>query len=216
MSSEVSPSKQNILNQLMKASSQRAANALSKMTGRAVTMKPAEAKYLRLGDIPAELDIAEEKIISIQQTVSGDVSGNIIMVFPRKVGLLLADILQNREIGTTRLLQEIDFSALSEVSNIIVAAYLNSLSRLLKIDIDQSVPKLTVTVIGDAIRSATRDMEKEEVPFSRPRKSLVLTFLAEYTIKEKMLNIGGYLVSLLDEDSTRMIVDSISEYKDTE
>lgn len=62
------------------------------------------------------------------------------------------------------LSDEVEYSAISELVNIVVTSYLNALSRMLDISLISSVPALTVDMFGAILSYAYIENEQYDDP----------------------------------------------------
>jgi len=95
----------------------------------------------------------EDLVVGVYITVSGDIPGHALLVFPYESALLLADILLGRPLGTTTRLDDMETSLVQEVGNIVTSAYLNALSDFYRCSLMPSPPGLAVDMAAAVIDS---------------------------------------------------------------
>jgi len=122
--------------------SAESAKSLSRMSKRNVQVLATEVKQLELKDIAAELEpLAKQPVIAYAQLLAG-VPGASLLVLSRENTLMLVDLLNEREIGSTGILQAADLSAIEETLNILSNSYMTALAESLGIKLGLSAPRV--------------------------------------------------------------------------
>jgi len=130
---------------------QHAGTALSKMIGQTVKVKLLAATMTSLDDLPKLVGDKESLVSGIYLPVTGDLSGSLLIVFPQKSAFILVDVLMKKEPGTTKELDEMDQSALSEAGNILAGNCLTALSHTLGMHLIEHVPEFAHGMVGALI-----------------------------------------------------------------
>ena len=120
-----------------------AAIALSQLIGRKIMVAVTNVRILPIDNYTRLIGKSDSLIMGIYLRVLGDVQGAILLVFLREPALSLIDVLMNQKIGTTKILGEIEQSALKEAGSILSASYLNAISDLMKLTVIPSVPRMS-------------------------------------------------------------------------
>lgn len=120
-----------------------AATALSQLTRRRVMINVPEIHLGRFHEIPGLL-WPDQATVAVVMQVFGDLTGRVLLAFVRPVAIRLVDCFLGRGAGHTRVLDEMEQSALKEAGNILCGAYLNALSEFLGMILLPSVPALTL------------------------------------------------------------------------
>lgn len=120
-----------------------AAIALSQLIGRKIMVAVTNVRILPIDNYTRLIGKSDSLIMGIYLRVLGDVQGAILLVFLREPALNLIDVLMNQKIGTTKILGEIEQSALKEAGSILSASYLNAVSDLMKLTVIPSVPRMS-------------------------------------------------------------------------
>jgi len=132
--------KEKELENVSRLAGKNVARALSKLSN--ITFK----EEYTIDLIPAaELPtLIEEKglIITYQQLTKKDIWGISLFTLTQQDALALVDMLNNRGVGTTKVLSELDKSALKEACNILSNSFMNSLSKYIKFEVDFNPPSL--------------------------------------------------------------------------
>jgi chemotaxis protein CheC len=82
----------------------------------------------------------ENKLVGVYLELTNEFLGSILFLFPYSSALVLSDLLMFQPVGTTRELNEMSQSAITEVGNVVVSAYTNALSSFLDTSIMLSPP----------------------------------------------------------------------------
>lgn len=126
-----------------------AMTALSQMLQCKVDMQVPQVKLLEFKDVGALMGGEEQIMVGIYLAVEGDITGSIMFLVKQDSAKHLVDkIMMGMGTGEGPGLNEMELSAMKEVSNIITGAYLNSLSALTNLKIYPSPPELAVDMAG--------------------------------------------------------------------
>lgn len=147
---ELTPPQLDALRELGNIGMGHAATALSQLLGRTIHLQVPRATVTDLAQVPELLGGAERIVAGIALEMTGEVHGNILLVFSeesvqRLVGQLLGpdeETSPDTPLGSSTLL---------EVGNIIASAYLNALGALLGMTLLPSVPQLSVDMAGAVV-----------------------------------------------------------------
>jgi chemotaxis protein CheC len=125
-----------------------AATSLSAMLGRKVDITVPSVIVEALGKVPEVLG-GEDKIVNVVCfSVSGQVSGSILLILSISECLGLASVLTGQKVSQTEDLDEMALSALKELGNITTGTYLRALGQGLKIKITHSIPEFASDMLG--------------------------------------------------------------------
>jgi chemotaxis protein CheC len=125
-----------------------AATAISQLLGAQVRITLPDVRVLGFNEAVHSLGHPEEQVAAILVEMSKDMEG--MMLFLMKMDFIqsvLHDML-GMEVSTFAQLDELAISALTEVGNIMISSYVNSLSGLAGMDIQLSVPALSINMLG--------------------------------------------------------------------
>ncbi|MFZ3209628.1 MAG: chemotaxis protein CheC [Geobacteraceae bacterium] len=130
---------------------EQAATALSQLVGQTINMS---VPRILLTDICQVLDVlgdADRMVVGIYLQILGNTRGNILIIFPRENAIkILEKILPKQKVKGAPL-TDLEISALKEVGNILASAYLNALSRILKMSLVPSVPDFSFDMVGAVV-----------------------------------------------------------------
>jgi chemotaxis protein CheC len=125
-----------------------AATALSQLIGRQVSMRVPKVNIIPFSQVSSIVGGAELLVVGIYFRVMGDVTGDILVVFPEDGARTLISLVLN---GTTEKdgeWTETAVSSLSEIGNILASSYLNALGTILGVTLIPSVPSLAYDMAG--------------------------------------------------------------------
>lgn len=114
---------------LFRHGSDEASEALSKWLGRPSRISVEQVEQIPLAEATEVLGDQETPVCACVMTLTGLLSGQLLLVFDDASGLALADLLLGKPVGGSTAWGDIQLSAALETANIIGCAYLNSLSR---------------------------------------------------------------------------------------
>ncbi|AKL95456.1 CheY-P phosphatase CheC [Clostridium aceticum] len=124
-----------------------AATALANMLDKKIDMEVPNVKLLDFNDVATTLGGEESVVAGIYFNLHGDLDGNIMFLLDIVSSKILTGILMGRE-DYSRELDEMDYSALQEVGNILSGSYIASLSTLTGLNLTLSIPSLCVDMAG--------------------------------------------------------------------
>ncbi|MBO5282107.1 MAG: chemotaxis protein CheC, partial [Lachnospiraceae bacterium] len=125
-----------------------AMTALSQMLQSKVDMQVPQVRLLEFSEVGAMVGGEEQLMVGVLLGVEGDITGSIMFLVELGAAKsLVKKIMMGYESGLQGL-DEMETSAMQEVSNIITGAYLNSLATLTNLCIYPTPPSLTVDMAG--------------------------------------------------------------------
>lgn len=172
-----------------------AARALSKLIGQRIDVNVSIAATVSLTRLPEAVGGREELVAGVYLPVTGDLEGAVLLVFPQRSVLTLADLLMKREVGAATRLSEMDQSAIKEVGNILSGSCLTALSQFLGVRLVEHIPDLACDMVGALVDSIS-------VKFGQKAEQ-VLVIVVEMTTEEKVKIIAYFfLLFSLEEAET--------------
>lgn len=125
-----------------------AATSLSQMLNTAVDMTVPSVRILDINDAANALGGPENVVIGILAKLYGDIEGIMMFIIEQSFAkTALASLLGEQEVSCDKL-SEMELSAISEIGNIMIAAYTGSIGTLSQLNIKTSVPAITVDMVG--------------------------------------------------------------------
>lgn len=125
-----------------------AMTALSQMLQCKVDMQVPQVRLMEFHEVGALMGGEEQLMIGIYLGIEGDITGSIMFLVKQDSAKHLVNKIMMGMGSDGPDFNEMEFSAMKEVSNIITGAYLNSLSMLTNLKIYPSPPALTLDMAG--------------------------------------------------------------------
>jgi chemotaxis protein CheC len=173
-----------------------AATALSMMIGKKVDMTVPSVNVVKLEEIVEQN--GESEVAGTVVRVLGDIAGNILLVFEKQISENIIKKLVGSEQSPE---SEMGSSVLCEITNIISAAYMNSIAQLTNLAILPSVPATTYDMMGAIL--TTTFIESNQ--YDEYILDIETVFL-DYDTEE---NIGGHFYYIPMPGSLEKILKSI-------
>lgn len=172
--------------------------ALAQILGRRIELQLPSVKVVNVSKLSSLLgNHPEEVVVGIYMQILGGMQGSALLVFPKGNAFVLIDLLIGPLEVTPCSLTEIGISALKEMGNIIISAYLSALSAFAGISSFSS----TVTLTSGAIKSLIN------LTFSGLKKTETTeTILIEAVFSEKKRDLAGNFFIIFDAASMKMIL----------
>lgn len=128
-----------------------AATAMAQILGEEIQITVPRVNFISLDDIFSRID--EETIVyAVVARVLGEAPGNILFMFDTDTMMKIAEGLVGKQEEDD--LNELGYSALGEIGNIIFATYMNAIGQVTKLNLFPSVPAVTKDMIT-AVLSTT-------------------------------------------------------------
>lgn len=175
-----------------------AMTALSQMLQCKVDMKVPQVRLLEFNELGALMGGEEQLMVGVYLAVEGDITGSIMFLVRQDSAKHLVSKLMMGMESEGPELNEIELSAMKEVSNIITGAYLNSLSTLTNLKIYPSPPALAMDMAG-AILSVPA------IEFGTIGDHILLIQSQFYD----EIELDGYFILIPDLESYEKILSSI-------
>jgi chemotaxis protein CheC len=175
-----------------------AATALSKMISKRIDMEVPKVNILEFRNVAELVGGPEVEVIGIYFKVTGDITGSIMFLLDKKSAKLLTNLLMSKQ-DDSEDMDEMDFSALQEVGNILAGSYLSSLSTLTNLNLIVSVPSLAMDMAG-AILSVP------VILFGQVGDKVMLI---ETDFNEGTNRVKGNFFLIPDEDSFEILLKSL-------
>lgn len=121
-----------------------AATSLSSLINQRITMGVPSAKMPEFKNLADHIGGAESIIAGILINITGDVNGIMMYLMQEKSACALANRFFNQNKKSFADFEEMDYSMLTEIGNILTSSYLTALSQLMDYEIHQSLPYLSV------------------------------------------------------------------------
>ena len=138
-----------------------AATALSKMINRKVLIDVPNVNILSINKLSDVLAPSKELIVGIYFKVIGKASGKALLSFKKESALILADVLMKKPVGHTKILSEMEQSALKELGAISTSVCLNALADLLNMTLLPSIPHFMFDYAQSIVKSLFDEVKSD-------------------------------------------------------
>ena len=148
-----------------------AATSLSQMLSKRIDMNVPEVSLLNYDDIIDSIGGAENVVVGILVGFEGEIDGIILFLLKKEFVHLILNSLMGTELKSFEDISEMEKSALSEIGNIMVSSYVNSISSLTNMKIDITVPSLNIDMSGALLDAVTAEFSEaaDKVIFIREK-----------------------------------------------
>ncbi len=201
---EFSPVHLDVLKEIANIGAGHAATSLSKLLDNKFDMCVPSVKLVGFNEVMELAGGAETEVVSVMFRLEGDAPGSMFFILsPQQADQFVA-----RMTGRKSLRQdhndhdEIGDSALKELGNIVVGSYLSAMSDLTHVEVQLSVPFLTIDMAGAILSSAL-----VELACDSDRALVIETSLAETGPANS--SIDGCFFFLPDPESLAVLLKSL-------
>lgn len=137
-----------VMKEISSIGTSHAATALSKLLQKEIRITIPEVNILGYEDTINKIGYIEELVTATLVRMSNEVNGLMLFIFKLDLANAVLEKLIGRRYEDFQELDELAYSALEEVGNIIICSYVNAFTQLVKVEIDLSVPSSTVNMLG--------------------------------------------------------------------
>ena len=159
---DLGPLQRDALREAANIGAGHAATALSQITGQRIMVQVPEVSVVPLERAGTMLGEPDEVVCAVILRVMGDITGRTLQVFPGATAARLARLAHGAEEAAFPTLGDLDRSALKEIGNILVGAYLNALSQLLGLALTMSAPALAIDMAAAVLTTSYLNFGSEE------------------------------------------------------
>ncbi len=157
-----------------------------------------------LEKVPELLGGAEKVMTTVYFTISGQVSGSILLLFSSSESLRLVNILTGQKADQLESLDEMGTSALKELGNIVIGSYVRVLADGLKVTIEYSVPGCTYDMMGAILDEPLARLSLET-------KHAVIVE-SEFIVRDKIYR--DHLIFILAPKAVNSIIQALGSWEE--
>lgn len=139
--------------ELMSKGVSNAVVGLSQMAGQEIKVMNMNIKRVPIKEISNLFGGPEALIIAVYLEISGNATGHMVLVYKPNVAFDLVDMLLGQPQGTTKVLSDMESSALGEVGNVMGSFFLNYLSDTTGQRFQPSPPAVMMDMAGAVLDS---------------------------------------------------------------
>jgi chemotaxis protein CheC len=129
-----------VLREIGNIGSGNAATALSQMLAQPVNMSTPEVGIVNYNEASEKLGGIETVMAGVVLMFKGDMSGLIMFILPGDVACTLVNVLMAADLKDCSEIDEMGFSAIQEVANVMSASFGNAIADMTGLFIDISPP----------------------------------------------------------------------------
>lgn len=137
-----------VMKEISSIGTSHAATALSKLLQKEVRITIPEISILSYEETVDRIGHMEELVAATLVQMKNEVEGLMLFIFKMDLANAVLGKLLERHYQSFEELDELDFSALEEIGNIIICSYVNAFTQLVGVEIDLSVPSSTINMLG--------------------------------------------------------------------
>lgn len=120
----------------------RAGRGLSGLMGQEITIHVPNVRVGTKADACDAIGGAEKIVLGAYLSMTGDISGHVMLLFPEKRAFECVDLMCGQPVGTTTEADELALSAIGELGNIVGSAFVNALGDYAQLVLHPSPPVL--------------------------------------------------------------------------
>ncbi|MCC8028184.1 MAG: chemotaxis protein CheC [Clostridium sp.] len=140
-----------VMKEISSIGTSHAATALSKMLQKEIRISIPSVSILGYEETVGRLGSIEELVAATLVRMKRNVNGLMLFIFKMDLANAVLEKLIGKTYKSFEDMDEMDYSALEEVGNIIICSYVNAFAQLVGVEIDLSVPSSTVNMLGGII-----------------------------------------------------------------
>ncbi|MFT8824254.1 MAG: chemotaxis protein CheC [Liquorilactobacillus mali] len=144
-----------VIKEIINIGGGNAATSISKLVNQKINMHVPEISFLSYHELYKEIYAEDEEVHATISNFSGDYSGIFLLVIPDKSIQKLIKLL----LGGVSASDELEVSAINELTNIITNSFLNAIEGLLNTEMQTSVPRTQEDYFGAIISSSYLALE---------------------------------------------------------
>ena len=137
-----------VMKEISSIGTSHAATALSKLLQKEVRISIPEVNVLGYDETVSRIGEIEELVTATLVQMSNEVNGLMLFIFKQDLANVVLEKLIGRGYDSFDQMDELAYSALEEVGNIIICSYVNAFTQLVGVEIDLSVPSSTLNMLG--------------------------------------------------------------------
>ncbi|RDW17815.1 chemotaxis protein CheC [Oceanobacillus chungangensis] len=128
-----------------------AATSMAKLTNRKINMQVPSVNILDFDQMMEMIGGPEELVVALLFQINGEVPGTVYFILKvEEAEMLVRNLTDNHDFSLTdnHSVNEVTLSALQEIGNIVTGSYLTALSDFTNINMQPSVPHLSIDMAG--------------------------------------------------------------------
>lgn len=178
-----------------------AATALSQLLDRKIAITVPSIRFLPIEEVPQAVGGTDKLVVGLMLRVLGDLPSNIIFIFSQHDALTLASLMTGKPMSESRVISDIERSALKEVGVILANAYLGALGSFVGLGLVPTVPELIMDMAGAIVDYILIDLSCKSQ----------FALLVESEFQEPKAKVTGHFFLIPDPEGLKLILRSIGK-----
>jgi chemotaxis protein CheC len=162
----LTPVAETVLTHTFSKAMTRAGEAIGEMSGKRVVVTAPSVRRCSASDVIAMAGGADAIVVAVYVGITGSMTGHALLMLPpdgarRLAGILLDGFFEEPDSDTLRgslAFDEMQISALQEVGNVTIGAFLNEIGRHLSEPVVPTVPQAVVEMAGAILDGVLMDL----------------------------------------------------------
>jgi len=188
-----------VMREISSIGTSHAATALSKMLQKEIRISIPQVSILGYNEALARIGNAEEIVAATLVKMDQDVEGLMLFLFNLDFADTILEPLLGQRYSSFEEMDQLAYSALEEIGNIIICSYINAFTKLVDVDIKLSVPSSTVNMLGGVLTVPIAEYGYET--------DKLMYFNADFVMDGKQLS--DWLLMLPDIKSLNAILEKL-------
>lgn len=188
-----------VMREISSIGTSHAATALSKMLQKEIRISIPQVAILGYEDAISRIGNIEEVVAATLVKMNHDVDGLMLFLFNMDFANMILEKLLGHGYDSFEEMDELAYSALEEVGNIIICSYINAFSQLVDVEVELSVPSSTVNMLGGILTVPIAEYGNET--------DKLMYFNADFVMEGKKLS--DWLLMLPDINSLNSILEKL-------
>lgn len=178
-----------------------AAVALSQLMGKKIMIVIPSVEIFSLDQLNYAVDSDDANFILASLSILGDVAGLMIFALQEDIAMRLCDLVMAQPLGTTKLLSDLEQSAIKEIASILSGSYLNAVGELTGLSLLVSIPQCNI----GGLSLVNEILAKKDITSENSKD--VLCIKTEFI--EAAAKVEGYLILIPANDAIKKIMSSL-------
>jgi chemotaxis protein CheC len=178
-----------------------AATALSQLLDRKIDIVVPRILFLPVERVPQAVGGTDKLVVGLMLRVLGDLPSNIIFIFSQRDALVLASMMTGKQLNESRVISDIERSALKEVGVILANAYLGALGSFVGLGLVPTVPELIMDMAGAIVDYILIDLSCKSQ----------FALLVESEFQEPEAKVQGHFFLIPDPEGLQLILRAIGK-----
>ena len=149
-----------VLKEIANIGSGNAASSLSAMLNTPVDMNIPTVKILDVEELADTIGGPETQVVGILFSLHKEFEGMMMFITQKQFAHLVLNVLMDKHFDSFEELGEMDISAIQEVGNIMVSAYMGAISQMTNFNIALSPPSIAIDMAGALLNVPAVEVER--------------------------------------------------------